>query len=151
MKHRLKMVAAFAVAGFALGAAPLAANAASTNIGTGQFSRTTYNSRCEVGLNKDFCLWYSYSASESGIAYFAFSGTPYQIANLSGYTFGGGGTGNGQAVRNNAAAMDCTVFIPTKCTTYFSINYAGNSDYALWGYGGRLNQTWNNEASYKTS
>lgn len=149
MRRVTGTLAAAAAGALLAGALPQAALAASSNVGTGPYSRGTAGGRCEGSLDKSFCLWYRFSASEAGVAYHAVITTPFSLGDLSGFTFSGGRSGNGQAVRNNAAAMDCTVYVPTKCTTYYSVNFVGNSDYSLWGVGGRLNQTWNNEASYK--
>jgi hypothetical protein len=45
--------------------------------------------------------------------------------------------------------MDCTVYTSNQCTSYYRPSYGGNYDFAVWGRGGRLNYTWNNNASLR--
>jgi hypothetical protein len=134
-------------------AAPPTASAAGYNIEGDSYHRTTYSGRCELA-SKAFCLWYSYSAKETGISYFAEEyGSVTNNDLLPANTalrkkFTSAGSGSGQVVGNNAAAMDCTIYVSRNCYVYYSKNKGGNYDWTGYGVGGRLNYTWNNDRSY---
>ncbi len=127
----LGLLSAFAVA------APANAVVAGHKIGA-----SGYETRCRQSGYK-LCLYY-----QSGMST-AYWGTTASVRDLTGYKFfSGTGTGAGQNVENNAAAMVC-MSAPTGCCSYDGSGFGGNYDWEYPLQKGVLFYTWNNEASVK--
>jgi hypothetical protein len=113
-----------------------AAPAHADNVGT----INGVESRCNDLPIRYLCLYYN-SSMRTG-----YWSTRQDIPNLAGEKFFDG-TGAGQSVKNNAAAMSCVISEPGICYVFFNSNYQGPYDYAHGRHSGQLVDTYNEDAS----
>ncbi|MFE9857068.1 hypothetical protein [Streptomyces sp. NPDC005780] len=108
-------------------------------------SGNNLSSKCYVpGVSGSMpmCLFYYNTGTQ---AVWAAEGSTYDLA---GQTFrSGSGIGAGQAVKNNATAMEVQYRQGVGGTVWFNSGYAGNWDYAYDYQGGPLHYTFNENAS----
>ncbi|MET7288496.1 hypothetical protein [Streptomyces sp. NPDC005573] len=140
MRIQAKLFTA-AAAGVAVLGLAMPAQAASSQV-SGNATGRCGNSVLGGGNYQPLCLFYVHDGSG------AIWGQDGSVSNLSGYTFkSGSGQGAGQAVKNNATAMESEYYENRGGTVWFNSGYNGNYDWAYDGKGGPLNYTWNNDAA----
>ncbi|MFI5680903.1 hypothetical protein [Streptomyces cellulosae] len=140
MRIQTKLFTAAVVGAAVLGLAnpAQAANHRSSGNSTGRCGASVLGG----GNYQPLCLFYVHDGSG------AIWGKDGSVSNLAGYYFkSGSGTGSGQAVKNNATAMESEYYENRGGTVWYSSGYNGNYDWAYDGEGGPLYYTWNENAS----
>ncbi|MFC9283797.1 hypothetical protein [Streptomyces collinus] len=140
MRIQTKLFTA-AVTGAAVLGLAMPAQAASHH-SSGNSTGRCGNSVLGGGNYQPLCLFYGHDGSG------AIWGRDGSVSNLAGYTFkSGSGTGSGQAVKNNATAMESEYYENRGGTVWYNSGYNGNYDWSYDGEGGQLSYTWNNNAA----
>lgn len=143
-RRSVGMLIAALATGFVVPVVTAAPAMALTNVGT--ISGVEF--RCN---NSPYflCLYYN---SSMGTAWW---GTSVAVSNLSSPTvqrfFANTGTGSGQAVKNNAAAVSCDASSTSICYVFFNSGFSGPTDWLYGQHSGRLVETYNENASVRIS
>ncbi|MEU4252273.1 hypothetical protein AB0F15_33210 [Amycolatopsis sp. NPDC026612] len=92
------------------------------------------------------CLYYNSTRTT------AWWGTQTSVSDLGTRTFfAGTGTGSGTRVKTNAAAVACDAGSSSICYIFSLPGYTGGRDWLYGGSSGRLQETYNDDASVKIS